>query len=79
MLDLAQLARRLATARHRHLAPRVAQPFVDRMDRQPEMPRHRLGVIAADKQPQRLFLLFGESVDSRGHRRACFASIRAPI
>src|SRR3546814_8552429 len=63
-LDLAQLPRRLAAAGGRHLAPRIAQPLVDRVDRQAQMARHRFRVMAIDQQAQGLLFLFGERLNS---------------
>ena len=64
--------RRFPAARHRQLAPRVPQPFVDGMDREVEHLRDRLGVMPPHDQAQRLLLLFGQRREAvslpHGHR-----------
>jgi hypothetical protein len=50
------------------IAARVAQALVDGVNRQVEMPGHRLGVVAGEEQAQRLLLLLGEGLVAAGHR-----------
>lgn len=69
-LCLQQQARGLAAARYRHLAPRIAQPFVDRVHRKVEAARNRFGIMAADDQPQRLLFLLGQRPEVGGELNA---------
>ena len=62
-----QPPRRLAAAGDAKLAPRLAQPFIDRVHRQAEFARRGLGVMPAQQQPQGILLLFGQRVEAGGH------------
>mgnify|MGYP000347821270 CR=1 FL=1 len=62
----AELARDAAVL----VAPRVAQPFVDGVNRQAQAARDRLGVMPAHHQAQRLLLLFSEGQNGFFHAAA---------
>ncbi len=67
VFDAAKLARRLATARDRQLAARVAQPFVHGVHRKAEVPGHALRIVAVAQKAERLLLLLGERLISVRH------------
>jgi len=54
----------LPAARHRHLAPRIAEPLVDGVNRKAEAARGRFRIMAAHDQAKRLLLLFGEGLET---------------
>ena len=55
-----------AAARYGQLAPRIAQPLVDGVDREIEAARNRFRVVPAHDQAQGLLLAFGEGVKAFG-------------
>jgi hypothetical protein len=57
----------LAAARNRQFPSCGAKPFIDRVDGQAEVPRHRFRVMAAPHQPERLLLPFGQGLKATCH------------